>query len=416
MAPTIAEAVAHLKRTRPRVKDGAIAVLATRILREQASTLPGEGVSRPLVNMVRRGKAKAKHGMKVWAVWQALRQLGLVPAVPLEVAGWTTRSKYYAKRTTRASPRAAAGLQRDDIKEVPVLTATILRWWGFDPNRNPVFDEMRGDKDMWWGRQHTEAKSVLLDAAARSQFVLLAGRRGAGKTLVGRQAREELRQDDNVVLIEPSPVMSGVMTVNHLVTAIVQGIKRFREQRDEVYAVARDPMRRTLAMTYLLRELRRDGRRSVLWIDEAHDLQADTFLSLKRLLDDVDGAGRRLLSIILIGQHPNLAYNPRQRDLSEVMGRLQTYTLRPMHDEIADYLRHKIDRAGGKVSEVITPTALRALASRCPFPLDANVNLARLLIEGYEWKVKPIDRDRVTGVLEALEVEPSSDERERAAR
>lgn len=163
-------------------------------------------------------------------------------------------------------------------------------------------------------------------------------------------------------------------------------------------------MKRALAMRYHLVQQRKAKRKIVLWIDEAHELRPETFLALKRFLDEVTGLGQRLLGVILIGQNPETAYNPRARDLSEVTLRLQTFRIAPMNAEMPDYLRFKIARAGGTVSEIITPAALKIIGERCPFPLDANALFASLLIEGYREKTKPIGRDEVA------ELAPAADE------
>lgn len=186
-----------------------------------------------------------------------------------------------------------------------------------------------------------------------------------------------------------------MLTETHLITSVIQSIKRRVDGRDEVYAEAQSPAKRALAMRYLLIQQKRANRKVVLWIDEAHELKANTFLALKRFLDEVDGLGRRLLGVILIGQNPEASYNPRTRDLSEVTLRMQTFRIGPMNDEMPRYLAHKIQRAGGAVSDVITPSALKAIGARCPFPLDANALFAQLLIDAYGDRKKPIALDRV---------------------
>lgn len=398
---SITDALAHLQRTPRAHQDREIAAAATQRLRAWGLTGPHDAVSRSLVNTVRHGATPSRKGLKVQAIWEAFHAFGMIPAVPREVQEWARsaprrdrgpasvsywRHKYYALKTQH-------GPGREEVKEIPMLTGDILKYFGL--TQNPVFDEIHGTRDIWWGRQHREAKAILIDAATSGRFVRLAGARGAGKSLVANAVKEELARREDLILVEPSPTITGVLTEMHLITAVIQAIKRKLDGRDELFTEAASPTKRALAMRYLLVQQRKANRRVALWIDEAHELKPGTYLGLKRFLDEVDGIGRRLLGILLIGQNPDAVYNPRARDLSEVTMRLQTYKLQPMQDELPDYLRWKLERAGARPGDVITPAALRAVASRCLYPLDANVLLSELLIQAFAAKEKPIGREQV---------------------
>jgi len=408
---TLKDALAHLRRhsvsngarrAKGAITDGMIAARATKILRGWGGA-DGEAhgrVSRSLVCMVRNGEARKATGPKARAAWTAMAEMKLIPGVPAEVLA---RENYWKEI------RAVQARRRGDdrfVKEVPVLTPALLRYFGLE--RNPVYDEIKSSKDIWWGAQHKEARSVLIDAVEEGRFVRLAGLRGVGKSLIGYLVREELARRDDIIVVDPGAIMTDVMKATHLITAVIQAIKRREGGRDEIYQQPGDAMKRAHAMRYLLVQQRRQNRRVVIWIDEAHELRASTFLALKRLLDEVEGIGRRLLSIVLIGQNPEAAQNARVRDLSEVTRRLQTYRIEPMNDEMPGYLRWKIQRAGGAANAIITPSALEAIAAHAPTPLDANVVFAHLLISGYQDKLKPIRREHVDAV-------PDDSEREQAA-
>lgn len=411
MAFTLEAAVAYLKAHRPSVSDAVIAVRATEIYRGYEGVRPHDSVSRSLTTMTRLGSLRGKglSGAKVRAIWQAMKKLDLVPQLPAEIAASkrvrlgrpAAESPEYWHDKYVALERRIYGESREEVKEVPMLTQPMLRWFGFA--KNPVFDEMESERDVWWGPQHREAKAVLVDAAEHSKFLRLAGPRGSGKSLVATAAKADLARREDLILVEPSPTITGVLTETHLITSIIQAVKRKVDQRDEIYHEPQSPARRALAMVYLLKQQKKHGRKVALWIDEAHELKAGTFLALKRFLDEVDGLGRRLLGVVLIGQNPEAAYNPRTRDLSEVSLRLQTYRMQAMNEQIPEYLKFKIERAGARLSDVITPSGVKAIAARCPYPLDANALFAQLLIQAYEDKEKPIGRDDVEAALpEAL--------------
>lgn len=89
-----------------------------------------------------------------------------------------------------------------------------------------------------------------------------------------------------------------------------------------------------------------DGLRSVLLLDDAHDLRVNV-LSLLRILTNFDMDSRLLLSIVLAGQPP-LAHILRQDLLEDVARRIAHYAnLRPLsRNETVDYIRHRSTIAG----------------------------------------------------------------------
>ncbi len=398
----VTNAVAHLKKHRPSMPDREIADRATQILRERGVIKNGDCVSRSLVAMVRLGERNQSRSWKTRAVWEAMKVMHLVPAIPEELRDeGALKSTRTAANDAEAWQRKYLELARrvgleESVKEVPVLTPPMLRYYGF--RQNPVYDEIRAVEDIWWGEQHKEAKSVLHEAVREGRFVRLSGRRGAGKSIVGYLVRRELAKQDDVVIVDPGSVITGVIREMDVVTAVIQALQRRIHGRDEVYPEAQSRAKRVQAMRYFLAQARRSNWRVVVWIDEAHQLRAETFLALKRFLDEVDANFRRLLAVVLIGQ--NLEVSPRSRvaDLSEVTLRLQTYTIAPMNAEMPDYLRFKIRRTGADVKDVVTPKALAAIAERAPYPLDANAIFAQALIDVYREKDKPIRQEHIDGV------------------
>jgi type II secretory pathway predicted ATPase ExeA len=412
-APSLARVVAQLKQHRPAVPDALIAARATKVLASWGLTSMHDRVSRPLVNMVRNGTDRGgARGVKAHAIFAAMVALGIIPAVPREFATQAIAQQlprrragtnhYWKTKYRELEARLRGGQLDEEVAEVPMLTKELLKWFGLE--RNPVYDELISPRDLWWSPQHKEALGILVEAAEHASFVALVGRRGYGKTQVGEEAKRRLAKDDSITIVEPGAAISRVLNESHLISAVVQALKARAGGRDELYAEAASVSRRYLSMIYLLKQERKKGRRISLWIDEAHELPSTTLLALKRFLDAMDESGRRMLGVILLGQHLEAAHNPRARDLSEVLMRVQVHRLQPMHKDLEDYLRFKIERAGGKVSQVVTPTALKAIAKRCATPLDANVLLAQLMVQAKSENEKPIDvRDVETAVPDEAE-------------
>ena len=89
-----------------------------------------------------------------------------------------------------------------------------------------------------------------------------------------------------------------------------------------------------------------DGVRTVLILDEAHDLRPDV-LSMLRILTNFEMDSRLVLSVILVGQPP-LAKLMRRADLEDLTQRLAWFgTLRALsRDEIDAYVSHRCRIAG----------------------------------------------------------------------
>ena len=89
-----------------------------------------------------------------------------------------------------------------------------------------------------------------------------------------------------------------------------------------------------------------DGLRSVLLLDDAHELRPDV-IGLLKTLTNYEMDSRLVLSVVLIGQ-PRLAELLRRPDLDDVARRLAHYaTLRPLsRDEIRAYVVHRCTVAG----------------------------------------------------------------------
>jgi len=106
---------------------------------------------------------------------------------------------------------------------------------------------------------------------------------------------------------------------------------------------------------------RKLGRRAVLIVDEAQNLSIDDLEAI-RILTNVNGAGRKCLQIILVGQ-AELREKLRERSLRQLVQRipvdvdLKSLTQR----DVACYVAHRLRLAGGDEA-LFTPSAIEAIA------------------------------------------------------
>jgi len=106
-----------------------------------------------------------------------------------------------------------------------------------------------------------------------------------------------------------------------------------------------------------------DGTIPALVVDEAHDLDDETFENL-RLLSNFDTFDTKLLQVVLVGQ-PELDDKLRRPELRQVAERVATRVNVNPFDRRASvaYLKHRLARAGGTI-DVFTAPALAYLVQR----------------------------------------------------
>ena len=140
----------------------------------------------------------------------------------------------------------------------------------------------------------------------------------------------------------------------------------------------------------LLEENVKMGTNPVLILDEAHDLQEEAFIALKRLWDS--GMIFKLLSIILVGQggvnrysanyglKRNLEENMWVREFSE---RCYVVDLGSLNGSMAQYLDYRFKKIGGNINKSFSDKALHLLAKRADVPQLANNIAIRAMQNAY---------------------------------
>lgn len=146
----------------------------------------------------------------------------------------------------------------------------------------------------------------------------------------------------------------------------------------------------------------RDGVRTLVLIDEAHLLQPE-LLEEVRMWGNLEGPQGPAVQVILLAQ-PSIRDVLGHDGLAGFRLRLGVrHSLVPFTpDESAGYLRHQLERAGGKPDKILTTEALELLVEKAegvPRLLNQLANRAfRLTVQGGE---KTVD---VEAVLEAVRV------------
>lgn len=247
---------------------------------------------------------------------------------------------------------------------------------------------------LYFGQSHREALASLFCAIeADCSFVALIAHPGLGKTTLTFQLLEKLQRTSRTVFLFQTQCNSRELfhyVLNDLgVDASGMNMISMHNKLNEI----------------LSRE-RRAGRRFVLAIDEAQNLD-DRVLETIRLLSNFETICNKLLQILLIGQ-PQLARKLANPALVQLQQRISVFArLEPFGSkEAARYIAHRLQVAGYGEGPLFTPGALQIIQDRSlGIPRNINRLCFNALSLGCAMGRKRIDVEIMREVVADLDLE-----------
>jgi general secretion pathway protein A len=226
---------------------------------------------------------------------------------------------------------------------------------------------------------HEEALAHLKYAVSEGEgFVEIIGEVGTGKTLLCRTFLEQLNDSiESAYIFNPrlsAPELIRAINDEFGIAAAVEGIK---ENID--------------ALNTFLMEKKAQGKKVVLVIDEAQNLDRDV-LEQVRLLSNLETTRSKLLQIILAGQ-PELGELLDSHELRQLGQRITlSCRLRPLTlKETGLYIRHRLQVAARKPADIFTRSAVKKIhAYSNGIPRLINIACDRALLCAYGYNQRKV--------------------------
>lgn len=243
---------------------------------------------------------------------------------------------------------------------------------------------------LYFSATHTMAYAMLdYGVASRAGFTVITGEVGCGKTTLVLHMIDKLGPDVRVGMLSNTHQNFG-----ELLQWVLMAFGLPYEGKSKVRLL--EDFNQFLVNEY------HEGRRTILIIDEAQNLQPDTLEEL-RMLSNINTYKDQLLQLVLIGQ-PRLRGLLRRPDLLQFAQRVSSdYHLKPLSNaEAAQYLTHRM-RVAGRDEPLFTndATALLHRAAR-GVPRVMNVLADTILFCGFGEGLTTVDRGLVFRVVRDL--------------
>jgi len=261
-------------------------------------------------------------------------------------------------------------------------------YWGL---KEKPFENTPDPRFLYSSNQHDEALSRLIYVVRENKGAgLLTGIFGCGKTLLGRALLGELEKDVYKVAYLTNPRMEDIdllrIIAHHLGSPDIP--------------ISKSDILISLEKTFA--NNMRDGKKTVIIIDEAHIIEKDSVFEEIRLLLNYQLEDKFLLTLLLLGQ-PEL--KDKIESNKQLLQRIaMRYHLKGLsQDETERYIIHRLNIAGG-TKDIFAPEARRLIFVRSAgIPRRINQLCDMSLLTGFSKKAENISEAIVVEAIESLE-------------
>lgn len=234
---------------------------------------------------------------------------------------------------------------------------------------------------LYMSERHRDALAHLMYCfSTDGGFVLLTGEVGTGKTTISRCLLEQLPANVDVAMIL-NPKQSAL----ELLASICDELGIEYPEFNDSLKIFVDCINKRLL------ETNAQGRKTVVIIEEAQNLEMDVLEQL-RLLTNLETNQRKLMQIIMIGQ-PELLELLARPELRQLEQRITArYHLLPLsRRETMDYVQHRLGVAGLKGQVFSSKVLSRVYEYTSGIPRKINVLCDRAMLGAYVQNQRFID-------------------------
>lgn len=267
-------------------------------------------------------------------------------------------------------------------------------YWGLQ--RKP-FDNTPDPGFFYRSSQHEEALFRLLYATKeRKGLAVLTGVFGCGKTVLGQELLTELSEDKYRIVFINYPLLTHV----EFLLAIVKflgGQELPTKKSDVLVNIVLDNLNDVLINNA------RDGKDSIIFIDEAHAIEDSQIFESLRLLLNFQLPDRFLLTLILSGQPELREKLELNKQLSQRIAIKCHLTNLDLKDTIS-YITHRL-KVAGREEPIFTKEAVEAIYEHANgIPRRINRLCDTCLLSGFARNLKTIDESLIREEAKDLEV------------
>ena len=255
----------------------------------------------------------------------------------------------------------------------------------------------RTPKFLYYSLEHEEGLSRLLYAVEEKKgAAMLTGVFGCGKTVLARVLLARLNKNIYQVVLINNPYLKSVELLRSIARHL--GMENLPEKLTEMSA---DHFLQVIE-EILLNNVK-DGKETLIVIDEAHVIMDNDIFEELRLLLNFQSQDRFLFTLILMGQ-PELA--ERIRKNKQFSQRIAIgYSLEPLNEiETGNYIAYRLKVAGAQREIFIPQTTKHIFQNSGGIPRRINQICDMCLLTGFNSGAKIIDETIVTDVAGSLGV------------
>ena len=268
---------------------------------------------------------------------------------------------------------------------------TVLRHFGL---KEQPFGVTPDPRFLYASSTHREAlASLLYGLESGLGFVTLIAQPGMGKTTLLFEALRRVGHSTRSVFL-----FHAINSPDDLIQSLLLDLGV--DNTDE------NPVRMQAVLNQVLMQHRATGKRLVVVIDEAQNLDTQVLESV-RMLSNFEAAGEKLLQIVLAGQ-PQLAEKLVSAELLQLRQRISIFArLDPLSDhDVSSYIKYRLSVAGYQNADPVFTEQAVALITQASEGIPRNINniCFNSLSISYAMQQRTVGVDVIQEVIRDLDV------------